>query len=93
MAYNDFNLKFSELLEMANENKIHIRNFKFFLTDVCKFLNGLSPPIMSEVFQANDCSYDLRNPRILGSKHNSTIKYGINTIVFKGLQTRTLEII
>ena len=41
---------------------------------------------MNEVFQTNDCPYDLRNPRILASKHKSTIKYGINTIAFKGPQ-------
>ena len=41
---------------------------------------------MNEVFQTNDCPYDLRNPRILASKHRSTAKYGINTIAFKGPQ-------
>ena len=41
---------------------------------------------MSKVFQINDYPYDLRNPRILPSKHKSTIKYGINTIAFKGSQ-------
>ena len=69
---------------MTNESTIHIRNLKFLLTEVYKFLNGLFPPIMNEVFQTNNCLYDLRNPRILASKHKSTIKYGINTIVFKG---------
>ena len=71
---------------MANECTIHIRNLKFLLTEVYKFLNGLSPPIMNEVFQTNDCPYDLRNPRILASKHISTIKYGINTIAFTNPQ-------
>ena len=84
IAYNDFNSSFSEILEMTNESTIHIRNLKFLLTEVYKFLNGLSPPITNEVFQTNDCLYDLRNPRILASKRKSTIKYGINTIVFKG---------
>ena len=28
---------------------------------------------MNEVFQTNDCPYDLRNPSILASKHKSTI--------------------
>ena len=84
IAYNDFNSSFSEVLEMTNESTIHIRNLKFLLTEVYKFLNGLSPPITNEVFQTNDCLYDLRNPRILASKRKSTIKYGINTIVFKG---------
>ena len=86
IAYSDFNSSFSELLEMANESTINIRNLKFLLTEVYKFLNGLSPPIMNEVFQTNDNPYDLRNPRILASKHKSTIKYGINTIAFRGSQ-------
>ena len=41
---------------------------------------------MNEVFQTNDCPYDLRNARILASKHKSAIKYGINKIAFKGPQ-------
>ena len=41
---------------------------------------------MNEVFQTNGYPYDLRNPRIIVSKHKSTIKYGINTIAFKGPQ-------
>ena len=69
---------------MANKSTIHIRNLKFLLTGVYKFSNSLSPPIMNEVFQTNDCPYDLRNPRIQTSKHKSTVKYGINTIAFKG---------
>ena len=65
---------------MANKSTIHIRNSKFLLTTVYKFLNGLSPPIIKEVFQTNNCCYELRNPRILASKHKSAIKYGINKI-------------
>ena len=49
-------------------------------------LSGLSPPIMNEVFQTNNFRYDLKNPRVLASKHKATIKYGINTIVFRGPQ-------
>ena len=43
-------------------------------------------PVMNEVFQINKCSYNLRNPRILTTKHKWTMKYGITTINFKSLQ-------
>ena len=86
IAYNDFNPNFSELLEIANESTIHIRNLKCLLTEVYKFLNGLSPLTMNEVFQINDCPYDLQNPRLLASKHKTTIKYGIKKIAFRGPQ-------
>ena len=82
IAYNDFNSTFSELLEMANESTIHIGNLKFLLTEVYTFLNGLSLA-SNEVLQTNDCLSDLRNPRILTSKHKSTIKNGINTIALR----------
>ena len=77
VAYNDFNSSFFEHLKIATESTLHIRNFKFLLTEVYKFLNGLFSPILNEVFQTNDCSCDLRNPIILASKHKSTIKYEI----------------
>ena len=38
------------------------------------------------MFQTNVYLYDLINPRILASKHKSTIKYVIDTIAFKGPQ-------
>ena len=81
---SDFISGFSELLEMENGTTIHIRNLKFLLTEVYKFLNGLSPPTVNEVFQASDCPEDLRNRLILASKNKSTIKYGINRNSFKG---------
>ena len=59
---------------MANESTIHIRNLKFLLTEGYKFLNGLSPPIINEVLQTDDCPCDLRNPTILASKHKYIIK-------------------
>ena len=71
---------------MANESTIHIRNLKLLLTEIYKFLNGLFPPIMNEVFQINYCTYDLRNLRMLPSKHKSTIKFGIKTIAYNGPQ-------
>ena len=36
---SDFTSDFSELLEMENGTTIHIRNLKFLLTEVYKFLN------------------------------------------------------
>ena len=71
---------------MANETTIHIHNLKFLVTEIYKFFVGLSPPIMNEVFQINECPYNLRNPRTLASKHKSTVRYGLDTIAFKGPQ-------
>ena len=83
IIHKGYNSSFSELLEMTNETTIHIPNLKFLVTEIYKFLNDLSPPIMNEVFQINECPYNLRNPRTLASKHKSTVRYGLDTIAFK----------
>ena len=73
------NASFYELLaEMVNETTIHIRNLKV-LIEIYKFLNGLSPSIMNEVFQI-EYLYNVRNPRILTSRHKYTKKCDIDTI-------------
>ena len=86
MAYNDYNLSFSEPLEMVNKSTIHIRNLKLPLTEIYKYLHGLSPPSINEVFQTNDCPYVWRNPRKLASNQKSAIKYDPDAIGFKGPQ-------
>ena len=62
------------ILRVAIDNRLTFYNH---LKNLC---------IMTELFQTTDCPYDLRNPRIIASKHKSTIKYGINTIAFKASQ-------
>ena len=58
------------------------------MTEICKSLNGLSPPITSEIFKKKNCPYSLRNPRSLITNYKSTVKYGIDLIVYKGPQIR-----
>ena len=71
-------MSYELLVEMVNETTIRIRNLKV-LTEIYKFLNGLSPSAMKEVFQINEFLY-VRNPRILTSRHKYTMKYDFDTI-------------
>ena len=84
MTFRDYESSFSELLEIANETTIHIRNIRTLMIETYKFLNDLSPPIIADLFQKNECSYSLRNTRLLSSKHKSTLRYGIDTVSYKG---------
>ena len=78
ITYNDYDLSFSEFLEMCDEYTIHINNMKVLLTDKS------FTPIMNDVFQKQGNYYSLRNPRSLISKRKFTTTYGINTISFRG---------
>ena len=86
VKYNDYDSRFSEPLEISNESTTHIKNIKVLMTEIYKFLNDLSPPIMNGIFQKQENYYSLRNPRSLVSKRKFTTTYGIDTISFKVLQ-------
>ena len=51
VTYNDSDSSFSELLEICYESTIHIKNIKALMTEIYKFLNDLSPPVMNDIFQ------------------------------------------
>ena len=84
MVYSDYDSSFRELLEIANENTIHIKNPHILMTEINQFSNGLSPPILSEIFEKKKhLLYSLKNLRTLITTCKSTFKYGIDSIVFK----------
>ena len=69
-----------------DESTIHIKNIKVLMTEIYKFLNDLSTPIMNDIFQKQENYYSLRNPRSLVSKRKFTSIYGIDIISFRGPQ-------
>ena len=50
ITYNDKSSSFQDLLKKDNSVSIHHRNIRTLATEIFKFLQGLSPPILSEVF-------------------------------------------
>ena len=51
VVYNNYGSIFNEFLEIANENTIHIKNIHILMREIYEFLNGLSPPKMSEILK------------------------------------------
>ena len=56
------------------------------MTKIYQFLDGISIPIMNDIFQKHKNYYSLRKPRSLGSKRKFTTTYGIDTISFRRSQ-------
>ena len=52
---------FEVLLENSNEKPVHQKYIELLLIEVYKYLNGLSPDIMSDIFKLRENTYDLRN--------------------------------
>ena len=77
------NSSFYELLDKDGSFTIHQRNVQSLAIEIYKYLHGLSPAILSEVFQVNETiSYDLRMRNKLYARNPKTVRYGTETISF-----------
>ena len=54
-------IPFNELHSINNEASVHNKNIQTLLIEVYKNLNGLSSPIMLDLFTIRDSIYNLRN--------------------------------
>ena len=83
IVYSDFKSSFEGLLMKGNSFSIHERNIQSLAIEIYKFLNGLSPSFLNNVFHKNiSNSYDLRNHKELYSRNPKTVRYGTGTVSY-----------
>ena len=83
IAYGDYRSKFGELLEKDSSFSIHRRNIQTLVIEIFKFLNGLSPQIMNDVFQVKSpAPYYLKDKNELNSRNPKTVAYGTESVSF-----------
>ena len=69
---------FEGILEISNEKAIHQQDLEFLAKGVHKFVNGLSPTIMSDLFTISENPYNLTNYQALYSSNERTVvKFGM----------------
>ena len=82
-VYCDYNSSFNELLDKDDSFTIHQSNVQSLAIEIYKYLNDLSPAILSEVFKiSKTISYDLRMRNELYARNSKTVRYGTETISF-----------
>ena len=59
IIYKNHTSSYCDLLQLYQESTIHHNNVKTLMIEVYKFLNGLSPPIMEDIFKLREKSYNL----------------------------------
>ena len=82
ITYNDKPSAFQNLLEKDDSVIIHHRNIKILATETYKFLQGLSPPLMNEIFVERNNNYSLRGNNVLTRRRVISVRYGTETVSF-----------
>ena len=82
IVHNDSISSFEQLLKSSGAIRIHHRNLQFLAIEIYKALNNLSSPLMSELFQVKDLTYNLRKGDILVTRNVKTKNYGTDSISY-----------
>ena len=79
--YKDYKNTYSDIF---TERNLLIN--KIYNIEVYKFLNGLSPPIMEQIFNIRKNTYNVRNFRTFSTRNVRTHIYGTEIVTYKRSQ-------
>ena len=83
IVYSDYKLSFNTLLEKDVSFSVHHRNIQSLAIEICKFLQGLSAAILTDIIKVNRFpTYNLRIRQKLRSRNPKTVSYGTKSIFF-----------
>ena len=86
---NDARALFNKMKsENSNEKSVYQKFIELLMTEVYKYLNSLSPDIMSDIFKLRENTCNLRNFHIFESQNPRTKKFGIASIAYRASQLR-----
>ena len=80
ITFNDKSSTFQKLLKKDTPVTMHHKNTKILATEAYKFLEGLSPPLMNEIFAERNNNYSLRGNNILTRQKVNSVRYGTETV-------------
>ena len=86
LIHNDHEKSFNSILTENNLKTIHQKNLEFLAIEIYKFQNGLSPPIMNDIFFSRQNIYNLRKFQELSTSSKNTVNFGTETISYRGPQ-------
>ena len=86
LVTNDYDSNFNELLESFHELSIHKTCISYLMIEVCKYLHGLSPELMTDIFLYRENPYNVRNIRLFGCENRWLVRFGVDAIAFRASQ-------
>ena len=85
IIYNDKQSSFTELLNKDNSVSIHIRNIQRLAIEMFRFYNGLSPPLMNNIFKLKaESPYNLRQVSEFSRPMVKSVYLGTESISYLG---------
>ena len=82
ITYNDKSSSCSELLTKDRSVTIHHRNITALAIEIYKVIQGISPPLLNEMFLPRHCNYDPRGNNFLERRRAKLVRYGIESLSF-----------
>ena len=75
LSYKDNGNNFQILLNEYNETSLHQRKLQFLMAEIYKIKNKYAPPIMHNLSQLHESTFNLRNVREIATHNNKTSNY------------------
>ena len=80
LSYKDNGNNFQILLNEYNETSLHQRKLQFLMAEIYKIKNKYAPPIMHNLSQLHESTFNLRNVREIATHNNKTSNYWLETV-------------
>ena len=82
LVTNDYDSNVNELLESSHELSIHKTSINYLMMEVYKYLHGLSPKLMTDIFTLRKNPYNIHNIRLFISENLRSVRFGVDAIAF-----------
>ena len=76
ITYGDKSQSYAELLTKDGSVTIHHRNIRTLARENYNMMQGISPPLLIEVFVPRQCNYELRGITFLERRRVKSVRYG-----------------
>ena len=83
LILNDHTSDFDTLLQNNNDTCNHHRNIQTLMIEIYKMKNNLNPPIMDNMFERRNNTYNFRNFQEFAAKRKRTVKMGLETLNYR----------
>ena len=83
LLFRNYKDDFQHLLRSCGHISIHQRCINSLLTEVYKYIHGLSPKTMNEVLSTRTNIYNTRQFNVLETHIPTSNRYGLNSIPYK----------